>query len=292
MPCLGAVGRRLSGRGRLILTFWGTDLLNGGKISAKLQRRLLKKAFRVTYYTAYMDKCFKEKFGGRYAGITRNINFGMNALEAIDCVKTQYTRAQIKESLGLPADSVIVCCGSNGYSTQQHEKIIAALGQLRPEYVERVFFYLHMAYGGGRAYRAKIKRLFAASGLDGRVDTAYMYMEDVARLRLAADIFILMQERDALSTALMEHMYAGSVPIVGSWLVYRELAGCLMHTAGSVRDITAQLAGIIDNIGEEKGRCAANKELIKNIGSWDESVGRWIRLYEQRETPDMLWNAQ
>ena len=281
-PWLGLAAATLKRKGSLICSFWGSELLCGTRLHALLQRRLIHSAYRVTLYTEQMRRIFTRKFGSEYNGKVCNIGFGTNALDEIDELESAGGAAEAKRRMNVPADKILVVCGGNATASQQHKMILQAACGLDEAIRNRMYFIMQMSYGASPHYLDRIKNAFAASGLQGRVLTGFMDWRGVASLRLAADIFVFMQKADGFSSALREHLYAGSVPIIGSWLRYEALSGSAYYrTASTPRELAGALAAVADNLAAEKRLCLANRALISECYTWNSVAEKLVCLYER-----------
>lgn len=231
-----------------------------------------------------MRQVFTQKFGGEYNKKIRNIGFGTNALTEIDEMESAVGAAGAKSRMNVPADKILVVCGGNGAASQQHEMILQAACGLDETTRSKLYFIVQMSYGGAPYYRDRVKNELASSGLSGRVLTDFMDWYGVASLRLAADIFIFMQKADGFSSALREHLYAGSVPIIGSWLRYEALSGSAYYrTAANIQELTDTLAHVAHHLAAEKQLCLANRAVIANCCAWSSVAEKLICLYERQD---------
>lgn len=284
MPCLGLAAGALRRKGRMIASFWGSDLFCGGRIDRLLQKRILNSSWRITLYTPQMKQFFTEKFGKEYNKIIRDAGFGTNALDEIDALRVSEGSAGAKEKLMIPPGRLLAVCGGNGYESQQHETILCALRKLSRQTQGRFYFIFQMSYGGSEPYKEHIKSLFGQSGLEGRVITDYTDWVSVARLRLAADVFIFLQKADGFSSALREHLYAGGVPVIGSWLRYEALEKkAFYHTAAGSDELASVLSEIAENVQEEQRRCQINRKIVAGRYSWQNAIEKWAALFDEQQ---------
>ncbi|MBR7033791.1 MAG: hypothetical protein IKI03_09195 [Clostridia bacterium] len=202
------------------------------------------------------------------------IDFGSSQIECIDAYSKE-GRGASKSALGIDEDALTICVGHNGFESQQHLKLLDAISSLPPVLKDRVTLILPMTYGGRKKYRAEVKD--AAGSFRHVIFDSFMDSDTVARLRVASDVYINAQVTDALSTSMLEHIYAGCEVLVGSWLSYPELREWGV-SIGEFADFN-ELAGLIEKrlVGQSanKEELERNHQILHRYLSWETCRKKW-----------------
>ena len=108
----------------------------------------------------------------------------------------------------------------------------------------------------------------------------FMNDEQCARLRLASDAFIHAITTDALSSTMLDYLYAGTCVIAGSWLPYPQLdeKGIQLHRF----DDFDQLPALIEKAvrGEIVGLTPEQRAVFPDEGSWEALLPKWLGMYK------------
>jgi hypothetical protein len=216
------------------------------------------------------------------SGRSTLVRFGLRPLEHVQRLRRAGDRASHKAALGLPADRVLVVAGYNASMNQRHAAIIEALDGLPKALRDRLLVVLPMTMGGDETYRKEVRDRIERTGIPYRIFNELMTDEDVARLRLAADILVQVQATDQLAGAMQEHLCAGSVVITGAWLPYAVLrnAGVRFWTVEGLKDLSAALSEALIGLEARRNECAANEGPILELSSWSHTAPRWAMLYD------------
>ena len=203
-----------------------------------------------------------------------NIDFGSAQLGIIDSFADK-GRGYCKQALGISDGSITICVGHNGFSSQQHLKIIKAIDMLPDELRKRVSLILPLTYGGKKKYTDEVKK--AAEKYPCVVFDSFMESDDVAKLRVASDIYINAQVTDALSTSMLEHIYSGSKVLVGSWLSYPELKewGINVGEFSDFDELSSMIRQSITFLAKDEDETKTNKDIIRKKASWDACRAKW-----------------
>jgi glycosyltransferase involved in cell wall biosynthesis len=109
----------------------------------------------------------------------------------------------------------------------------------------------------------------------------FLTKKEVARLRMASDVMVLMQTTDQLSASLQEHLYAGSVVIAGDWLPYVvfENEGIFFLRAG-LEDVRNRISDVVENIERFRTLGRENRERVYRFSNWRSRIQTWKEIYE------------
>ena len=266
---------------KTIVSFWGSDLLKK-KTATKLEKLFMNNFKTITLSTHAMFDRFHELFGYQYDSKIINVKFGIPTFSDIQSLEKREDSCQAKRKLSLPENKLIVVCGYNGNETQQHIKALEAISKCKDDVKQKIFLMIPMGYGTkDKLYIEKIKDLLDNNKLDGLVLDQFFIGEENARLRLATDIFINVQQTDAFSASMQEHMFAGAVVINGGWLSYPDLDdnGAFYYKIDVIADLGKVLTDVLDQIPVVKEKCKVNRKIIWKLSSWENVTPIWRSLY-------------
>lgn len=100
-------------------------------------------------------------------------------------------------------------------------------------------------------------------------------MEDLAKFRIATDVFINAQTTDAFANSFIENVYTKSIMINAKWLHYPELDEFPLYVNefSVFNEIPALLEKNIDN-----DKLEWNKKCVENR-TWEECCKKWAEAY-------------
>ncbi|MBL8001547.1 MAG: hypothetical protein JNL05_06260 [Flavobacteriales bacterium] len=278
----GALANGLRARGgRLIVSLFGSDVYRTTGLLQPLQAHLLRAADHVTAANAdTLDAASRMHVD--LSERSSLVRFGLRPLEHVQRLRRTGDRVMHRAALGLPADRIIVVAGYNASMNQRHAAIIEALDVLPTALRDRLFVVLPMTMGGDEAYRMEVRTLIGLTGIPHRIFSDLMTDEDVARLRLAADILVQVQATDQLAGAMQEHLCAGTVVITGAWLPYAVLhdAGVRFWAIEGLNDLPAAVREALDELEARREQCQDNEGPILELSSWSHTAPRWSALYD------------
>lgn len=221
-----------------------------------------------------------------YYGISKDIvwvnKMGLSLLDFIDRIEGK-DRNKIRDEWSLPRDKLLITIGTNGVFWQRHDKIIKSITKISPKYMDKLFFIFPITYNRTEDHIAKFKTLVNKFGLKHIYLENFLPEEKLAELRIVSDVLIQVQDHDAFSGAMQEHMYAGSVVITGKWLPYQILdkQGAYLHKISELSELPNALKVVMDNIELEKRKAQRNKQIIYNLSSSKKTSEAWIETYNK-----------
>lgn len=263
---------------RIVLSFWGSDLLRQGKLILFLLRMLIRRSSAITFPTSDMADSFREKFGNRYDDRIHVIRFGNYFLDDLDASGDDEVDVFVKK-YGIDTSKTVVAVGYNRFCQHRHIEAINSFIENRIS-CDRVFIIVPWTYGPrDDEYKERVETV-----LKGNYEYAFLTERlsdpELVALRKITDIQVIVQTTDGLNATMLETMYAGGEVIIGSWLQYKDIyeRGINMWKVDNVKDTGAVLARVLDSpMSEEKRKF--NKELIRQLYSWKEVIKDWVALY-------------
>lgn len=268
--------------GKIISTFWGSDLLRTKIKDSKKIKEIIDKSTAITVATEFMKETLCQNYGFRFEFKVHLARFGLSALDEIKKVNAEETLDDSKKHLNIPVDKIIIVCGYNAYRAQQHKLIINSLKQCSSEIIDKIFVVLPLAYPEDSEYINEINNYFKNSSIHYMLNTDFLDDINVSRLRLSCDIFIHAQIDDAFSGSMQEHIFANNIVLNGIWLKYPILLnnGIYYRSFSNEMDLTSIITDTIVNIQKEKDNAKQNSAKIYEISSWEKVKDQWTILYK------------
>lgn len=267
-----------------VVTFWGSDIFRVRWQRLLFYKPLLRQAHSINVMTDEMLSAFTRIYGKKLGARVKVLDFGNPMYEAISEVKKHMTQDDCKAYWGIPSDKIVIPVGYNGIREQQHDCIIRELVKLPEELRSQITVILHFGYGySAPEYLANLKKQMENVGLSYIVIERFLDKEEIAILRLCADVFLYGQTTDALSGTPLEYMYAGAVWVKPTWLKHSILER--NHVLYIEYKRFEELTGIVSELltGKlqvYKNRFSDNTDKLWNMNSWGKLQLEWEALYE------------
>jgi len=264
---------------KLIITFYGSDFYRVSDRIKMIQTKLYEKADALSFTNPLTKDAFVEYFNS-FEEKSSVCRFGLKTLDYIE-KNRKINKIKIRKSLGYSQERIIVTCGYNATSAQQHKKIIDALVKIDEEILEKVQFIFPMTYGN-MTYKEEVKLILKMSRLNCLVLEKYLYEDDNAYVKLASDIMINVLETDSFSGSMQEFLYAQNYVITGSWLPYDlfDKEGIIYSKIDSVDALGDKLVWQINNMNTNVN-LEKNRDTIYNLSSWKNNINSWVKMYEK-----------
>ena len=264
--------------GRIVLSYWGSDILRVRKKVLQREKRLLDRADTITFISEDMKVRFEEIFGKKYERKIRKIDFGSEILDCIDALSDEDVR-DFRQKYGITEDKKCLVIGYNRNREQQHSGVIRSIIRSDTD-LNDILIVFPWTYGrDDPGYMGEIESL-----VSGKYN--YLFLrddlttEEVACLRRISDVFVQTQTTDALSSSMLETIYAEKDVITGRWLHYDELnrAGVQLHYVNSVDDVGSVIREVLTNPFSDQTK-KHNKEIIREMCGWENRIRDWLDLY-------------
>lgn len=252
-------------------SFWGSDLLRMSKKYLKQEEKYLRNynlisADGYTLQNAY-NKIFP-KLNVRFEMVPYGVSLFPFIDKYIDDVNA------CKSFFCFPLNKKIIAIGYNAIKQQQHDKVLAELDKI--ENKTEYFLVFQMTYGiSDGNYVPNLLNQIEKSGFEYKVFQERLSMDDLAKLRIATDIFINAQTTDAFANSFIENIYTKSQIINAKWLHYPELDmfPLYVNEFSDFNEIPSLLEKRID---DEK--LEWNKKCIENR-TWENCRKQWAKAY-------------
>lgn len=272
---------------RLVVVFWGSDLLRAKRSAILLMHLLLRRADTVVLETRYFADYFSEVFRGRYDDRVVITDFGTRNADILYAFAQSHTKEECKKAYGLPTDKLSIFCGYNGFRAHRHKEILHLLETLPDKHKSSICLVFHCAYALDDNYKSELESLFAKSDIDCRLLTDFLTGDDLAALRMCADVMLNLQPTDALSASMLESLEAGAIVIKGDWLVYPELEtrGAYLLSIPSMDALPELIQDIVKNPISYQEKTKQNRGVVL-MQSWNTVRGGWMEALGVNEWTD------
>lgn len=253
-------------------SFWGSDLLRQTKKYLKKEEKYLRN-YELISADGYTLQNAYENIYPKLNVKFEMIPYGVSLIQYIDKYLNDINLC--KDFFQFPKNKKIVAIGYNAIKQQQHDKVMDALKNI--ENKEKYFLVFQMSYGfnADKDYVPNLVREIESSGFEYKIIKDFLSMDDLAKLRIATDIFINAQTTDAFANSFIENIYTKSIIINAKWLHYPELDKFPLYVNefSDFNEIPSLLEKTID---DEK--LEWNKKCIENR-TWDNCRKKWAEVY-------------
>lgn len=265
--------------GKIVCTFWGSDLFRVPDKQLRRYKRSLEQADVIMLSTDEMRKKFISVFGRSLCDRMLKLKFGVTMLEYIEPDDTANARALSN----IPENKTVITVGYNGKDCQNHIKVIKALHKLSRAQRKRLFLLLPVTYGLTPGYRSRLVSSLGELGCGYRLIEEYLDDEQLARLRESSDVFIHAQTTDAFSASVQEYLYARKLVFNPVWIQYRDMKdkGIYFKEYKDYDELIRLLSEYLENgiSEEERQRLIRNSGIIWKLSSWGALSSGWKGLY-------------
>ena len=255
----------------IVYWYMGSDLLRTPKLFMRIVRNPVNLAKQVIVISKEMKTIFEEQYPD-YKGKVSVVDFGCSNLDYVDSNNDSIENCR-RKILGEGVEKkTVVALGYNGSSAQQVDCILHSLRKMDSNIKEMMLLVIPMQYGRtDKKYIARVSNEAKKLGIDYAIITDYYDAEKMSQFVKATDVFVNAQKTDAMSAALVEHLYGGTVVLNASWLHYSKLEdmGVYSLTFDSFEALGELLHYVLNNISECRMLAANNHEKMKKSFGWD-----------------------
>lgn len=243
---------------RLIISFWGSDLLRQNKwfCLRVIYPVVLCRANVITFDAMNMLDRMHQLYGKRYDHKFQVVRFCNPTIDRMRITQKKYTRSAMRLRFGIPQDGrIIVAVGYSQIPEHNHLKITQAIAELPEEMQRRMFLVYPMTYGDIELdYIDQIDVARSKLCCESLVLKQWLSEPELPFLYLSTDAFIHAQTTDAYSQTFVDYIYAGATVFQASWLHYPEIDryGIKLYEFSDYLQLTKQLA---DYLNDFPNRC-------------------------------------
>lgn len=237
---------------------YGSDFLRAGHIKKQYLKLIFYFANSIVCDSSTLLKklqVFYPQFNNKFSCI----NFGSIIIDDL-VEKIKSKRFPFIEN----KEKITVMCGYNGSKAQNHIEIINSIS----EYKDLIHLIIPMTYGCDISYIDKIRGVLETGNYDYELYSSYIPNEQWENIILSTDVFIHMQESDAFSSSLAEHLLLGHVVINADWLKYDDLANVgVYYLEANFRNLPNVFKHVITDYREEAQKHKYNRDKIVKLKS-------------------------
>lgn len=271
---------------KIVCSFWGSDLLRTHDIfNFYFVKKALNKATFITCQSAELREIVLSKFGRNLIDKVKVVMFPIED-EIYNLIKINESEndkiKQFKARFNYRNDRINVVIGHSGSVFNNHLKIIEGLKNIKN--VSRFHFIVNLNYAISETEKVNYKKQL--NDAFTTLNCSYVILDDffsgevLALSRLATDVFIHAPISDALSSTMLEMIYASSIVIAGSWLPYKTFknAGLDYHEFSEFSDLSTILDLVATDFDNKKEKAKQNSVAIENYFLNDKIVNKWLEI--------------
>lgn len=280
---------------KLILSYWGSDLFQvWGENNPKVNRykahyiesSALQKADVVTVSGYEMERALIAKFGPKIINkkIVRLL-FGVEekVFDSIDKYRPKEKSQDFRDRFKIPEHKIKITVGYCGNTICNHLPMLDSISKIDPSIKHKVHLLVPMTYGDiTKEYMEKVKQKLKESGVTYTLFDKYLSYEDLIKLRVSSDIFLIMNMSDALSQSVRESLYAGNLMISAVWLPYSSLRSAnIFFIESDFLKLPEKLSNAVLNFDEIKLQLADNPIKTKQFTALSTVLPQWIKIFDK-----------
>ena len=267
--------------GKVVLTYWGSDLLRSNGESRN--KNIRKRADSIVCVTKKLTQQYLSFYGNNEKDKIKTIGFGVSGYELIDQILDNTIENDFHDAFFLPKGKIYIAVGYNAAKSQQHSRVIESILSLPKNTQSKLHLILQYSYNYSedREYYEDIERKLSSGAFTWSVIDQFLNDAGSASLKCGIDIFVHAQVTDSLSASMLEYIYCGAVVINGSWLQYPELEmienKCLSFDDFST--LSLLLDEIVNGYVGRKRPTIADRRALRSFSSWDVVGRHWLEVY-------------
>lgn len=274
-----AVRARRSNKGKMILSYWGSDILRASDEETKQIGKFAKCADYITFDNGDLEAEFKRRNSWWKEVPLETVLFGLPILDIINEKSRTESIEELRKKWNIPMDKTIVAVGYNAGLQQRHLDVLNSIAKFANKAKDKIFLLLQMTYGGTEEYKEQVLQKAKETGCEYMALQSFLTDEEVAEIRIMTDIYINAQTTDAFSGSVCENLYAGTQLINASWLCYQEFKDYDFRYM-EFKDMD-EIPLLLEKAIAKKPDLSGNKELIWKLRSWEACFPKWKRVYNE-----------
>lgn len=271
---------------KFIFYFIGSDLLRTNKRLLLMSRRLVSKLRDIVVITKEMHEKLYDIYGSSIKGNVHVLDFGVSHFEDIGELKEEKDECKINICGAEFSNRNVITIGYNAQSSQQVDKVLERLSLFSEQDKSQMFLLIPMQYGSAtKKYMNDVSTMAEKSGIPYKILSEYYDGRKMAEFLKATDIFINAQVTDAISAAVLEHLYSQSLVISGEWLKYSILDDnkVVYFKFPSFSELDAVLKEIMGNKEKYQRQSESNPSILYREWSWKRCADSWDSILHDYE---------
>lgn len=257
---------------KIILCYYGSDLLRSSPKVLNMMRGLVKNATTIVMENEYMKERFQQVYGDKNAQKVKFAHYGTNNAKTMLDLYSNKRDCSYKVKFDINENKLSILIGYSGIREQKHIELIKCMNLLPEKIKPKVEILLHIAYGAEDKYIKEIENELSICDVESKLITEFMTGERLAEFRGCADIMINWQPTDCMAASVVESMEAGAIVINGSWLVYPDIMkfGGYYESAQDEKELLELICNIVSDSDEYKVKTKQNRGIL-NLLKWNYS---------------------
>lgn len=271
---------------KIVCSFWGSDLLRTNDIlNFYFVKKALHKATSITCQSIELREIILSKFGRDLYDKIQVVMFPIEEkiYKQMDLNYGNIEKiAVFKEKFSYAPDKINILIGHSGSTYNNHLNIITALKDCNNKDKFHLIINLNYAISKStkKKYIKELNKVLLTIGCSYVILEKFFVQEELAVSRLASDIFIHTPVSDALSSTMLELVYASNVVITGSWLPYKTFKKAKLnyHEIDNFVELTQKIDSVIKNFKAEKELAKKNRLAIQEYFFNDSTIKKWAQI--------------
>lgn len=262
---------------------WGSDFYRISEKKRNKMKPLFDKCDSIIISNPKMAEEFSSYYKNRFLQKIKHVGFGIGKLDIIENLSVFFSKSDLKKTINLPEDKLIVTIGYNGIQAQQHLLVLEAFRNIPKEVLNKIFVVIPFGYGGDLIYKNSIISKLKILSIDHIIFDNYISDEDVAKIRICTDFVINAQTSDAASASLQEHLYSKNVLLAGEWLPYDYfLNNGIKLWSFNLISLEQKILDILKDFNYYSSQVEFNREKIYKLSSWNSRIEQWINVFQNK----------
>jgi len=201
-------------------------------------------------------------------------------IEKFQMFDRESCRKEIREYFGIDSSDIVILFVSMNFEIKGLDYVIAAIGKAKASYPSHNLKLLVVGKGDYKKYGAPAQR----AGIENNVIFAGVHKENLEKIYLASDIFMMLSRFDTFGMTVLEAMAASLPVIISSNVGAKDLVKEGIN--GFVIDDTNNADMICEKIGfmlDSKTRITMAKEAHNTAlnNSWDAVAEKVANIYKE-----------
>ncbi|MCF8337113.1 MAG: hypothetical protein K9I74_03940 [Bacteroidales bacterium] len=184
-------------------------------------------------------------------------------------IENKYSRDEAKNIIGVDINTVVIHCGTNSSSIEQHYKILEAIKDIIDHVNVKIKYVFHLSHRNNSNikyisnFRKKLENVINKDELI--IIDQYLEIDKLNLIRYATDIFINIREYDQMVGSMLEYFATGAQVLTGHWLNYNkfiEMNGFYVNYINNENELRDKL---IELINKNSFQISKNERIIREV---------------------------
>lgn len=268
---------------KLVLSYWGSDLMRENSAVLGSITEIVSNSLGSTFDNGDLVRIHENLYPDY-----QKRSIIMLPLPILDDIERLDSEKQSEyiciDGQTIKRDKILICIGYNGRRQQQHDMVLNQLKKMNEKIKSKISLLFPFTYSVDKydTYIDDLKVQISESGIESYIFERLLSNEDLARLRIATDVFINAQTTDAFSGSVCEALYAGGILVNAKWLHYEELDKYNLEYIeyNEFKDIPPIVERIIKGF-DRNHKDLQNRVSIRKLRSIENCRQQWISYFSR-----------